>query len=278
MANTPVLGSGPVEFVDLVDQPGKEWIIPLSLLGYDANGQIVLDAAIPAGLQNQLKPWLKTLQDQGVIKPGSTPSAPPPPLAMVINGVDKGAAGNQIQVQFSKVDTGAGTFSAQVSALVTYQNVAPDKLTGLIGTSAGGGSSPCLVYVSSAGPPTLPAAIDSNLQGPGPTFTLDVPAQGGGGNAFTLHDKQDVPAAADTHVTVSAVDAGKKTFTLAVGWQLSKDGLTPANFQTDADFKYVIAVQNGDGGKVGMPTNSTVVLTGGQDPATATANVFGPSA
>src|SRR6266436_3230409 len=115
MAKTPVTGAGPIEFTD----DGEQVVIPLSAFYLDANGALTSDSALYSNAKSKatVDAWLKQLQEGGVIQAATLP---PPAATMVLTAKDAGAAGNNIAITFSNVDTAAGTFDAEVKEQETY--------------------------------------------------------------------------------------------------------------------------------------------------------------
>jgi len=271
MAKTPVTGHGPIEFTD----DGKQVVIPLSDFYLGANGALTSESTLYANATSKaaLDAWLKELQADGVVKAAALP---PPGTVMEITAKAPGAAGNNISITFSNVNAGAGTFDAEVEEQETYEGLTKDTVKNVLGTAPGGGTSPGLVFVSSAGAPTQPAngmyPIIADPGGSG-NYIADI-GDGAGGIAFTVQSRA-VDAEA-TNTVVEIKDANPNTFTLVATWKKPKAvGLQPAGLQ--GSFAYEITVAAPAGGQLDLPAPGTVALRGGSNgaaPAAASATVF----
>lgn len=261
MANTPVTAMGPLEFTD----GGEQFVIPLSALYFDSGtNQLKTDSPLYAKHKATIDAWLSYLQDNGTVTPAPQP---PPAAAMVIAAADSGSSGNDISIAFANVRVDPNThdtiFDATLTQTDTYPGLTPDTVKDVIGTSAGGGSRPGLVFVSSGGAPTQPANGSTPLTG-GPPFTADL-SDGVGGTAFSVRSKSDDADAADTTVTISAAaDPGDPgTFTLTATWTKQVTGIQAADLETS--FAYEITVVAPPAGQLLPPSPGTVALRGGSD-------------
>jgi hypothetical protein len=271
MAKTPVTGHGPIEFTD----DGEQVVIPLSDFYLDDNGALTSESTLYTNATSKaaVDLWLKQLQADGEVKAATLP---PPAPAMVITAKAPGAAGNNIVVTVSNVDANAGTFDAEVEEQETYEGLTKDTVKNVLGTAAGGGMSPGLVFVSSAGAPTQPAnGVYPIIADPGGSgnYIADI-GDGAGGTAFSAQSRA-VDAEA-TNTVVEIKDANPNTFTLVATWKKPKAvGLQPTGLQ--GSFTYEITVAAPAGGQLGLPAAGTVALRGGANaaaPATASATVF----
>lgn len=172
-----VVANGPVAFSD---GSGRAFSIPLSLLDFDANGAIRAERW-PLYLAHQalLDVWLPYLQAQGVISEGE---AAAPVEAMIITAKQAGAAGNTILLTIDNVrpnpaDNTIIIFDATVTETSSYTGLTPATIKTVLGSVAGGGERPGLVFVSSAGDPQLPKEDSYPLTGggAGAASTVDIP-------------------------------------------------------------------------------------------------------
>jgi hypothetical protein len=275
MAKTPVTGRGPIEFTD----DDAQIVIPLSDFYLDDNGVLTSDSTLYTNAKSKagVDAWLKELQAHGVVKAATL--APPAP-AMVITARAQGSSGNNISIAFSNVDPDAGTFDAELQEQETYLGLTAGGVKDVLGTAAGGGTSPGLVFVSSAGAPAHPGnGLYPVIADPGGSgnYIADI-GDGAGGTAFTVQSRA-VDAEA-THTVVEIKDAADPqspgTFTLVGTWKKPKAvGVQPAGLQ--GGFAYEITVAPPAGGQLGLPAAGTVALRGGANaaaPAAASATVF----
>jgi hypothetical protein len=274
MAKTPVTGHGPIEFTD----NGEHTVIPLSAFYLDDNGVLKSDSALYTGATSKaaVDRRLHELQKQGVVKAATLPPPKPP---MVITAKTPGAAGNNISVTFSNVDTAAGTFDAELQEQETYEGLTKDTVKNVLGTAAGGGTSPGLVFVSSAGAPTHPAdgtyPVIADPDG-SENFIANI-SDGADGTAFTVQSRAVDAEATNTEVEIknAADPQNPNTFTLVATWKKKVVGLQPNGLQRS--FAYEITVAAPAGGQPGLPAAGTVALRGGANavnPAPASATVI----
>lgn len=274
MAKTPVTGHGPIEFTD----DGEQVVIPLSAFYLDNHGVLTSDSTLYTNAKSKaaVDAWLKQLQQDGMVKAAAVP---PPAPAMVITAKAPGTAGNHISITFSNVDTGAGTFDAEVQEQETYAGLTKDTVKGVLGAAPGGGTNPGLVFVSSAGAAhpadgVYPVIVDPGGSG---NYIADI-GDGAGGTAFTVQSRAVDAEATNTVVEIkdAANPASPGTFTLVATWKKPKAvGLQPGGLQ--GSFGYEITVAPPAGGQLGVPAEGTVALRGGADtaaPAAASATVF----
>jgi hypothetical protein len=273
--SVPVQADGPINF----SAGGQQFFIPLNELSY-ANGAVDLSAwgAAPA-VKTAAAGWLAQLVTEGQVRAGTVPSPPPPPIVMLLKSRFPGSVGNRIQVQFTPNAGAAGTVDAAASATQTYTGLTPASVQSVLGTSPGGGTAPGLVYVAPGGPaPQLPRNTTQAATASGGNWQVVLPVFDPASNAtaLTLYTVGNGNGAGNTTVTVANADKVAGTFDLTITWQHTATALTPAAFQADANFSYLLDVEPPtSGGTVGAPGPGTVVLTGGADPTPATAVVLG---
>jgi hypothetical protein len=270
MPDKPVLGSAPIDITD--PATGRQYSIPLRSLYFDGStGQIKADhwpeyGAGSPGFKSAVDGWLGYLVKQSLLVSGT---APPPQPAFSIKARDTGSTGNFVTVKFESIvvdknTPGNTTADVTVTETDTYTGLTAATVGNVIGTSAGGGSQPGLVFVASNNP-TLPgAASGGKLQsaGVGKPFQFDF------GGAFTVQAKRDDPEAANTQVDVKDIDTNAKTFTLTAVWQKKASGVKLSDLNTK--FGYEIVVTAPAGG-FAPPAQGTVTLTGGSDAMAAAA-------
>jgi len=281
--SVPVQADGPINFS--VPNTGEQFFIPLSELSYsadkvDASGWFTaLGTAATPQVKQAATDWVGQLVAAGQVKPGTVPSPPPPPVAMLLTSRFPGSVGNKIQVQFTPNVGAAGTVDVAVSATQTYPGLTPATVQAVLGTSPGGGSAPGLAYAAPGGPaPVLPRNMTQAATASGGNWqvVLLVNDQTSNATALTLYTVGSGNGAGHTAVTVANANKAAGQFDLTVTWQFSATGLTAAAFQADPNFSYLLDVEPPTvGGAVGTPAAGTVVLTGGADPTPATAVVLG---
>jgi len=264
MPDKPVLGSAPVDITDA--STGRLFSIPLSSLYFDGStGQIKADhwpeyGSGSGSFKKAVDGWLAYLVKQSLLVSGT---APPPQPAFSIKARDTGSTGNFVTVDFENITVDKNTPGNTTADVIVTET---DNYTGLnaatvgnvIGTSAGGGSRPGLVFVASNNP-TLPgAASGGKLQsaGAGKPFQFDF------GGAFTVQAKHDEAEAVNTQVDVKDIDTNAKTFTLTAVWQKKALGVKLSDLGTK--FAYEIVVTPPAGG-FAPPASGPVTLTGGSD-------------
>lgn len=267
MAAIGVIALGPVEFTDAGDQ----FVIPLSLLSFDAMGALEIDWPHYAAHKAVLDPWLAYLKRSGALRPAPQP---PPAAALVITAAAPGSTGNDIAIEFSDVDETAGTLTATLTQRDEYAGLTPATVAGVLGTTAKNGSRSGLIFVSSSGGPTQPANGSYPLTG-GPKYTADL-SDAQGGKAFTVRSRADDSEAANTTVEISKADdpAAPGTFTLTAVWRKQVTGIKPGDLQSS--FAYEVTVDAPPGGQLLTPAPGTITLRGGSDlsgPNTASVTV-----
>jgi hypothetical protein len=267
MAKLGALAPDPIGFTDT---SGKQIFIPTSLV-YFEDGVVKFTA--PAGMTpattDAVGKWLAALAKDGVIAPAA--AATPAP-AMVISAKDAGAAGNTIQIAISNVrpkpgDATKTIFDATVTETNVHTLLTPATLKATVGDAAGGGESPGLVFVSSAGAPVQPKNGEYPLAGD--PAEVDVQKANGTAGGFELTAKAAGAEGANTKAIVSKADdaAQPGTFTLEVEWTKSVAGIEAAELQ--ASFAYEITVAAPQGGALAAPAAGTYVLAGGAEPKEA---------
>jgi hypothetical protein len=270
MAKTAALANGPIELTSPLGQLEQ---IPIAALYFDSTNHLKADqwpayAALSSAEKDSLNAWLGYLVDEGVIRQAAQP---PPVAAMVITAKDAGSQSNNITIEFSNVS--GSNFDAKLTETDVYSGLTPATVKSVIGSTAHGGTEPGLVYVSSAGTPTMPANLAATALS-GSTHKLDVKESNGTTTAFTVKGKSNV---ADADLTkVSITDVGNTsnppdTFTLTAVWTKTVTGVT-ANHLADSDkLGYEINVGGPPAGTLAAPAPGAVHLRGGSDTTAPTA-------
>ena len=264
---TAVAATGPVVFTDRAT--GSQKSIPVSSLYFsNSDGTIKADRWAPynsgnAAFKTGVDDWLKYLVTASILTPVEKSE---PKAAMVITAKDPGSTGNTIELTVSNVHETTPdvfVFDAVVKENDVYTGLTADTLKDVIGNTAGGGTKPGLVFVSSAGAPAVPKAGDYPLTGDPAEVEVK---KADDTVAFKLKAKAAGADGARTVVTIGAPDANDK-FTLTAKWQRSETNLAPADLQSK--FAYEITVTAPDGSPLAVPGAGTTVLAGGADKADA---------
>lgn len=264
---TAVAATGPVVYTDRVT--GRQQTIPISSLYFsNSDGTIKADKWKPytdgnADFKGAIDAWLGHLVKSSLLTPVERSE---PKAAMVITAKDPGSTGNTIELTVSNVHESAPdvfVFDAQVKENDVYTGLTADTLKDVIGNTAGGGTKPGLVFVSSAGAPGVPKAGNYPLTGDPAEVEVK---KADDTTAFKLKAKAAGADGARTVVTIGAPDANDK-FTLTAKWERSETNLAPADLQTK--FAYELTVTAPDGSPLAVPGAGTTVLAGGADKADA---------
>src|SRR5258708_2478566 len=158
MVNIPVLGGSPVAFADA---DGNQREIPLSQLYFDSNGINATNWKPYLTYRLIVDPWFAYLVAKKLSSPGPLP---PRNQAMVISAREAGAAGNAVRITFDNPtpnpDPNLATVKTTVSATQSWSGLTADSLASVLGTGAGTGSQPGLVFLKPPPPAagTMPAA------------------------------------------------------------------------------------------------------------------------
>jgi hypothetical protein len=271
-----VLANGPVGFTDT----GQQKVIPLPDLYFDiTSGAIKADKWPPyktssnQAFKDSIDAWLQHLVLNGDLVKDRAES---PPAAMLITAKDAGASGNSIIIVVSNVRDDTATppnkiFDMSLTETDTYTGLTPTTITDVLGTTAGGGKKPGLVFVSSAAAPVLPAPGANPLVGDPATVTIDKADTTPG--AFDVTAKRGGVDGALTVVTIK--DVVGQTFTLVAVWTKSANGIAAAAVATQFAYEINVSAPPG-GGAILAPAPGTLVLSGGADaqgPAAASAVV-----
>jgi hypothetical protein len=268
MSRIPVIGTGPVP----VTTNGAHKTIPLGALTFDANNNISFADDWPPGdtkadqatKQAAAMAWLNFLVQDAQLAPAATGATGKTP-AFLIEATHAGAAGNAITLTISDVmpqlPLETMTFDLEIDIVNTYAGLTLATIAGTIGTTAGSGSRPGLVFLGSAAPPTkLPDGVGNPMHvtgtpphadvknGPDVAFTLDAPGDGGGAGTF------------DVEVSAPAAD---HSFDLKVTWKKKVVGKTLGDHAMA--FGYVVEITKPLGGYA-VPAAGTITLSGGADP------------
>jgi hypothetical protein len=272
VVNIPVLGGSPVAFTD---PDGNQREIPLSQLYFDSNGNIKASNWPPYSTYRSIvDPWLAYLVAQKLLTLGAMPASKP---ALVISAREPGVAGNAVNVTFanptSNPDPNLATVDTSVSVTQSWSGLTAERLASVLGTGAGTGSQPGLVFLKPPPPAagTMPAAGPVAASGTGPV-NFDIPKEGGS-TAFRLqplfNDPQEADDAKLLAVTVGDVDATNKSFSLVVTWTKSKTAsLHDLITNTSNPFAYVVSFAAPAGGLAGPPNAGKITLQGGADSRT----------
>ena len=259
MANSPVVGTGPIQFVD----GGQQLSIPLTDLAFDSSGSIVNSWPLYSQHTAATDAWLNYLKKNGAIYPGPTP---PPSAAMVITAHNPGSSGNNISITFTNVGTtdpnDATKFDATVIETESYPGLTKDTITAALT------SKPGLVTLA-AGAPAKPGNGQWQIPNVAP-FKVEVLESDNATGAFELDARANDAEAQHTTVTVSnaSTDANNPFFDLTVTWQKTQTKVDVNGL--GAAFEYEIDVAAPQGGTLSMPAAGTFNLRGGSEAATAT--------
>lgn len=268
-----VVANGPISFSDT---DGLAFSIPLSILYVDDNGTIKADSWPPYDeYQSLIDPWLAYLQEQGLIRQGE---ASAPVTAMIVKAKTTGAAGNTILLEINNLhpdpaDNSVTLFDVTVTENNTYSGLSPATLKAMLGTAAGGGEKPGLVFVSSAGDPEMPKAGSYPLMsGAGNTAaSVEVPNADESATAFKVSARSK--GAEGNRTTVTIEDVTATAFTLVAEWTKTSANLKPGDVA--GSFDYEITVDPPQDGALATPAAGDYTLNGGVDaqpakPATVT--------
>lgn len=271
MSNTPVIGTGPIEFMSeagAADQ-GKQLSIPLTELYFDSNGVLKGDRwPLYVAHKDAVDKLLAYVQQAGAVQPGS---APAPAAALKVTARYAGAAGNNIKLIVTKSGTSdpadATKFDAELVEQDSYPRLTKDTIEKVVGSAQGA----ALIFITPASAAAKPKAAAYPMLGGAQPFKVSV-LDANGNQAFEVNARNaNDDEAKYTTITISGVsnDPADPKFDLTVGWDKSGVGLHPADLQPT--FAYEITVGNPpDGNALGVPGNGTVLLSGGSDPAQAT--------
>ncbi len=272
MATVPLLGSGPLV---VLDGNGAQHDIPLNLISLGPGNTPVFAAGVSTALQSALTSALPGFLAQGFVWP-----APPPPATAIfaITAVEGGTIGNAINVTFANPNVANNTIDVTVSVTQVYPGLTLATLGNVIGTTANGGSTPGLAFLSSTNPPTSMPVSGSPVsfavpQG-GSNFVAAIPSGSGASPAFTLQALNAQPDAKNLTATISAVTA--TSFTLTISWQKSQTAISLANGlgPLNTAFGFLLNFGPPPGGAPASnayapPAASTITLRGGADPVPA---------
>lgn len=262
MSNTSVVAQSPVWF----NVDGTHLMIPLSAIYFDSNGVLKADRwPLFATYQTHVVPLLERLRKGGVLRPGEQAVAKP---AFTATAITPGTVAT-LEVTIANVAPDATT-PANSTADITVTET--DLYTGLelgtmkatLGETAGAGKRPGLVFVTSAGAPSLPktGTYPAVAAAAGDPCTITVPNDSGAGDAFELETRADGADAVLTSVEIKDTDAVAGKFTLIAKW--SKTAPALAINGIGAAFAYVITVTAPPDGFL-APGAGKVVLAGGAD-------------
>lgn len=291
MANSPVTGNGPFEFTSAT---GKQISIPLTAFSFDANNNLVVDAAWQA--LTQAAPgsvFLAYALKEGIIAPA--PLASPFP-AMIFRAADPGSGGNNIAVTIavSTVVSSPPTddptlvpFDITVTETDVYSGLTAATIESVLGsrTTAGAtvvtGSAPGLVKIlhGSVDPNGAPFAKSGNLSRSPAVLNAD--ETGSPALVFTLIAKKDSSDSTLTHVAIapntsSPPGPGGETFSLQATWTKTISGLTLPDFAAvvNSQLGYEVTVSKPGSGAFSVPAAGMSQLSGGGGGTAASATVF----
>lgn len=267
MARIPVVGSGPVEFMD---ESGQQILIPLSDLSFDANGNpVASDWPLYVKHKDAVDALLNYLLRSGSLTPAPQPA---PTAAMVVTAKNKGAGGNNIQLTVSNsgsTDPNDDTrFDSSVSETDTWIGLTKDTVEQTVGTAANGGA---LVFITKNSAKGRPKNGNYQMANAAP-FKVSVLQADNATEAFEVQARNPADAEAGrTTVIVSGVsnDPNDPSFTLSAVWR--KDASKVHAADLNGQFGYEIAVDAPPGGALGVPANGTTALRGGAEAQPATA-------
>jgi hypothetical protein len=189
---------------------------------------------------------------------------------MLVKAKDAGATGNTIRLVTTNVREVAGNqvFDMTVTETDTYTGLTPATIKNVIGSSAGGGQSPGLVFVSSAGTPDLPAAVTDLplIMTSPPGNATAIVEKTDTTMAFELSAKADDVDGENTKVTIKDVNTAAGTFTLVAVWSKTVTGLQPGGVAAATNFGYEITTAIPVGATaLAVPAPGSVTLSGGAD-------------
>jgi hypothetical protein len=240
-------------------------LIPLSALYFDDKGNLNAERWPRYNeFSDEVKALCARLVKQGTLRPGKAPPGKP---AFLATAVTPGGSRVLIEIEISGVTPDDktpenSTTDFTVTETDTYAGLGIAKLTETIGTAANGGNRPGLVYVSSAGAPALPQAMTPAVKMYGDPATVDIPANSGGGTAFTLKTRSGGADAAQTTIEIRDVDVTNQTFTLVARWTKTSNAVAMKDLATS--FGYVTEIKAPAGGYL-APAAGKIVLSGGAD-------------
>ena len=269
MTRTPVVGQSPLS----MSIKGQYVMLPLSALFFEDNGEInatLWPSYADPDTKSAVDAYLGRLILRGTLRPGAKPTAKPAFLAKAVSG---GAAA-QIAIDIANVTPDAADPSESaadftVTETNTYIGLLPAKLMETIGTAAGGGTRPGLVFVTSA-QVDLPkgGVYPMGVANAGDAAGVDVPAALGAGSAFTLQTRAKGADAVLTAIEIKDVDTAAGTFTLVANWTKTAAAL---KMKVLADtFAYSMAITAPPDGFL-APAAGKTTLGGGSDPISAIA-------
>lgn len=264
MPERPIASTNPLSFSTT---NGNHLMIPVSALYFDDAGNLKADRwPLYTANQTTVDAFLGRLRAAGALQAGPEPPVKP---ALKATAVTKGASGVVVEIEFSNVTANTATPASSTADVTvtetnTFTAIEVGKLVDTMGSTASNGSRPGLVFVSSAGVPTLPKDGTYAFAAPaaGQPVEANIDEEPGPGTAFTLKARAVDPAGAVTEATVSSSDAATQTFTLIVTW--TRSVAATAISALAAEFANVVTIEAPDGG-YRAPTPGKVTLVGGSD-------------
>jgi hypothetical protein len=260
MPELPVVAASPVAFSS---SDGKYFLIPLSAVYVDQSGTVKADRwPLYATYKTIVDPLIAVLQSNGVLAPGPEPPRKP---AFLATAKTPGASGVAVEIKIGNVVPNTGNPPASIADFTitetdTYTGIPVDKLLEIIGNAANGGKRPGLVFVSSAPPTLLPGPGSFAMAGdPG---KVDIPKNGGGGNAFSLQTRDGGADALNVSIQIKDVDTTLNTYTLIAKWTKTQAAVAMSGLA--ATFAYVVDITAPGGGFL-APAEGTTALSGGSD-------------
>lgn len=260
---TAVLANGPVTFTD---DKGSQMAIPLPDLYFDA-ANIKADKWPPyknsasQAFKDSVDAWLQYLVRNGeLVKDSQAVTGD----AMLITAKSPGATGNTIKIVVTNIRDDATVppnkiFDVTVTETDTYSGLTPATVKDVIGTAAGTGTQPGLVFVSSAAAPGLPAAGDNPLTGAPAKVKIK---QADATTAFEVQAKDADAAGANTVVTIKNISG--ESFDLVAVWNKTKTGIKASDMQTEFGYEITVAAPP-SGASILTPATGAIVLSGGAD-------------
>jgi hypothetical protein len=267
MAKTPVVGSGPVEFMD---ESGQQLLIPLSDLSFDANGNpVASDWPLYAKHKDAVDALLEYLVGTGALTPAPQPA---PTAALVVTAKNKGAGGNNIQLTVSNSGTTDANdhtkFDSSITETDRWTGVTKDTVEQTVGTTQNGSA---LIFITKNSAKGRPKNGDYQMPNAAP-FKVSVLQADNATEAFEAQARNPADAEAQhTTVTVSGVsnDPNDPSFTLTAVWVKGAAKVHAADLA--GQFGYEISVDPPAGGALGVPANGTTALRGGAEAQPASA-------
>lgn len=248
---------------------GSYFLIPLSAVYFDDQGvpQASRWPRYSADVADVVDALLNQLVSARLLVPGPEPVRRP---AFFATAKTAGARGIGLTIEIADVepdpdDPPESTATFTVTETNTYSALALADLRDTIGTEANGGARPGLVFVSSAGTPTLPVAGAYTMVAAAGDVSAEVDSEVAGTPAFVLQTRASGADAVLVEIEIADVDDVAETFTLISSW--TKEEIDLAMTDLPAAFSFVLEVTAPSGG-FRAPTEGSHALEGGADSVT----------